>query len=64
MKKRLIALAVAGAMTSPMIAQADASLYSPSRRYQPINKCKCGDKCPNKEKGSTCCKKKVGASNG
>ena len=31
MKKSLIALAVAGAMTAPMIAQADATLYGSFR---------------------------------
>jgi len=35
MKKKLIALAVTGAMPGPMIAQADATLYCGIKSYHP-----------------------------
>lgn len=33
MKKKLIALAVAGALTAPMVAQANATLYNTPLRF-------------------------------
>jgi hypothetical protein len=54
MKKALLALAVAGAITAPMTAQADAALYGRKLRLRSYDGAKCNrpdcDKAPFKSK--------------